>query len=766
MESVASTYSAVEGALETRAVPVASGAPLAPPNVVSGAASSVLALVGLSPFISDNPLAPVPSPAMWAMLAWVRRQSQQTLIDETPTVSQTPAQSSQTVDSVVTGNTELSAPVTVTVADAAAVTPPAFVQVNAATPAPVQEAVTGDAAPMQAEVAAAADPGNTQGTATENLTATVPVATEELASVQKTAADPTSIQATATEDPAPVQEAVTGDAAPMQAEVAAAADPGNTQGTATENLTATVPVATEELASVQETAADPTSIQATATEDPASVQETAADPTSIQATATEDPPASVQETAADPTSIQATATEDPAPVQETVTGDAAPMQAEVAAADPGTTQGTATENPPATVPTATEDSASVQETAADPTSIQAPPPRPASVQETAADPTSIQATATEDPAPVQEIVTGDAAPMQAEVAAADPGTTQGTATENPPATLPTATEDPAPVQEIVTGGAAPMQAVVAAAADPSGLPAEFERTTIVSGLNQPTAFRFLPDGRILIAEKGGAIKVVQNGQLQTDPLITLIVLQTDTDEERGLLGIEPDPNFATNGYLYVSYTTAENYDRLSRITVVGDTADPASEVVLLESDQLGNIYHHGGEIHFGPDGKLLLGHGDEHLQPQLPRPYEHSREDPPAESNRWLCAGGQPVRRHTRRGRSDMGLRVAQPVPLHVHAERQALGGRCRRRVVGRARCRDGRWQLRVAAGRRNVRRLRVRQSDLHVSPYSAAGQRRVDHLRDGVHGFDFRTRLPKQGLHRRLHAPLDQGTHLRFQLR
>ena len=92
-------------------------------------------------------------------------------------------------------------------------------------------------------------------------------------------------------------------------------------------------------------------------------------------------------------------------------------------------------------------------------------------------------------------------------------------------------------------------------------------------------------------------------------MITLAVLPTDTDEERGLLGIEVDPNFSQNGYLYVSYTTADNHDRLSRITVTGDTADPASEVVLLESDQLGNVFHHGGEIHFGPDGKLYWAMG-------------------------------------------------------------------------------------------------------------------------------------------------------------
>lgn len=145
-------------------------------------------------------------------------------------------------------------------------------------------------------------------------------------------------------------------------------------------------------------------------------------------------------------------------------------------------------------------------------------------------------------------------------------------------------------------------------ADPTGLPDDLERTTLVSGLNQPTDFRILPDGRILIAEKGGAIKVY-DGQLHDQPLITLAVLPTDTDEERGLLGIEIDPDFEHNGYLYVSYTTAQNFDRLARLTVTGDIADPASEVVLLESDQPGNIYHHGGEVHFGPDGKLYWAMG-------------------------------------------------------------------------------------------------------------------------------------------------------------
>ena len=51
---------------------------MAPPDVVSGVVSNALASVGLSPVVSNNPLAPVDSPAELAVLAWARRQNQQT----------------------------------------------------------------------------------------------------------------------------------------------------------------------------------------------------------------------------------------------------------------------------------------------------------------------------------------------------------------------------------------------------------------------------------------------------------------------------------------------------------------------------------------------------------------------------------------------------------------------------------------------------------------------------------------------------------------
>ncbi len=144
-------------------------------------------------------------------------------------------------------------------------------------------------------------------------------------------------------------------------------------------------------------------------------------------------------------------------------------------------------------------------------------------------------------------------------------------------------------------------------------PGEFTVSTVVSGLNQPTDFRFLPDGRILFAEKGGAIKVAnKDGQLQSTPLITL---PTTTNWARGLAAIEVDPHYQDNGNIYVSYVRSDNYQRLSRLTVTDPkaavlTVDPDSELVLVQGTQPAGDDHQGGGLSFGADGKLYWAVGD------------------------------------------------------------------------------------------------------------------------------------------------------------
>jgi glucose/arabinose dehydrogenase len=149
----------------------------------------------------------------------------------------------------------------------------------------------------------------------------------------------------------------------------------------------------------------------------------------------------------------------------------------------------------------------------------------------------------------------------------------------------------------------------------TALPADLDRTTVVAGLNEPTDFAFLADkdhpdqiDRILITEKSGAIRVYDP---QTGDLTTLVKLPTVTaDGERGLVGIEVDPHFWTagkEGYhtIYVAYTGADNYDRLSSLTVSDSLDQVINEDELLKSTELGNNFHHGGELQFDPQGRYL-----------------------------------------------------------------------------------------------------------------------------------------------------------------
>lgn len=148
------------------------------------------------------------------------------------------------------------------------------------------------------------------------------------------------------------------------------------------------------------------------------------------------------------------------------------------------------------------------------------------------------------------------------------------------------------------------------------LPAGFTEISYASGLSSPTAMQFAPDGRLFIAQQGGALRVVKNGVLQPTPFVSLTV---DSQGERGLLGVAFDPNFAVNQYVYVYYTVPASAggprNRVSRFTAAGpngDVAAPNSEVVIVELDPL-NVSasnHNGGAINFGPDGKLYIAVGD------------------------------------------------------------------------------------------------------------------------------------------------------------
>ena len=153
--------------------------------------------------------------------------------------------------------------------------------------------------------------------------------------------------------------------------------------------------------------------------------------------------------------------------------------------------------------------------------------------------------------------------------------------------------------------------LVSARAIAANLPTGFTEVQVGGNLSGSlTAMAFAPDGRLFVCQQGGQLRVIKNGVLLSTPFVSLTV---DSSGERGLLGIAFDPNFATNHYLYGYYTVATSpiHNRVSRFTAAGDTAAPGSEIVILNLDNLSSATNHnGGAIHFGPDGKLYIGVGE------------------------------------------------------------------------------------------------------------------------------------------------------------
>jgi glucose/arabinose dehydrogenase len=161
------------------------------------------------------------------------------------------------------------------------------------------------------------------------------------------------------------------------------------------------------------------------------------------------------------------------------------------------------------------------------------------------------------------------------------------------------------------------------AADAADLPPDFTASALLpdASLDAPTAMTFAPDGRLFVLEQQGRVRIVKNGALLQQPFVTVT---TQAVGERGLLGIALDPQFATNGYVYLYYTATSPtlHNRVSRFTAAGDTAAPGSELVLFELDPLSDAANHnGGALHFGMDGKLYVGVG-ENTQAELAQSLE------------------------------------------------------------------------------------------------------------------------------------------------
>lgn len=137
---------------------------------------------------------------------------------------------------------------------------------------------------------------------------------------------------------------------------------------------------------------------------------------------------------------------------------------------------------------------------------------------------------------------------------------------------------------------------------------------VARGLEVPWGLGFLPNGDLLVTERPGRLRLIRDGQLLDDPLVTVEVADVDVQFgfEGGLLGVLIHPDFAQNRqfYLYFTATKADDtvVNRVLAYTLSEDGLAAALDHVVLDDVPAGG-HHQGGRMQISPDGKLFVGVG-------------------------------------------------------------------------------------------------------------------------------------------------------------
>jgi aldose sugar dehydrogenase len=137
---------------------------------------------------------------------------------------------------------------------------------------------------------------------------------------------------------------------------------------------------------------------------------------------------------------------------------------------------------------------------------------------------------------------------------------------------------------------------------------KFRVETVASGLQVPWSINFLPDGRIIFTERPGRIRVIENGKLRPEPLVT--ISDVEARSESGLMGLTLHPQFAQNHQLYLCYAYDSGNGERDRVVRYRETGNGLTDRKLIIEEIPAAQFHAGCRLRFGPDAKLYITTGE------------------------------------------------------------------------------------------------------------------------------------------------------------
>ncbi len=143
----------------------------------------------------------------------------------------------------------------------------------------------------------------------------------------------------------------------------------------------------------------------------------------------------------------------------------------------------------------------------------------------------------------------------------------------------------------------------------------FDVVPVAEGLQNPWAVAFLPNGKMLVTERPGRLRVVAPDGKLSEPVTGLPAV--DARNQGGLLDVALDPNFASNKLIYWSYSEPRdggvNNTAVARGKLIDDAAAPRLDnvqVIYHQTPSLNSTLHFGSRLVFGRDGTLFVAQGD------------------------------------------------------------------------------------------------------------------------------------------------------------